>query len=381
MTKRAQKGSGEERVTAKSRPMMNLVARAPSHVSSSTSVSPGKKLWKSKSLEYNCWERGKTGATWYRHRPIESFWLLISWKTCAPPRTRGVTTLTTSTLPSQVMSPTTWPLASSTTLQVPSPTLHRHRTRTWMTWHSASCSPRHTEDKPITAIQKACQSVSRLCLLCLIEQGNLWEKEMSTSQLFSVSQETRRLRLPHRSDEAQKSSPQNRLEARPKRCLLDPSWEGPWEGIPFWQTKSHAIITYSTAPPVCIESVISRLGEMTIYQRSLTSRLARRVVLKGTWVCWGVAGNCNGTLSEASFPNNAAREKKTRFKSISDFMEFHKTSSTKTKSGWPRCKNWLIDCKMDIATSPSSKTWNKKAYSMCSARNQSASWKCLIPSQ
>ena len=55
----------------------------------------------------------------------------------------------------------------------------------------ASCSPRHTEDKPITAIQKACQSVSRLCLLCSIEQGNLWEKEMSINQLVLVSRGTR----------------------------------------------------------------------------------------------------------------------------------------------------------------------------------------------
>ena len=37
MEKRAQQGSGEERVTAKSRPMMNLAARMPSVVSSSTS--------------------------------------------------------------------------------------------------------------------------------------------------------------------------------------------------------------------------------------------------------------------------------------------------------------------------------------------------------
>ena len=45
------------------------------------------------------------------------------------------------------------------------------------------CSQRHTEDKPNTANQnqKACQSVSRR-LLCSIEQGNLWEKEMSSSQ-------------------------------------------------------------------------------------------------------------------------------------------------------------------------------------------------------
>ena len=35
--------SGEERVTAKSKPMMNLIARTPSFVSSSTSVSPGKR--------------------------------------------------------------------------------------------------------------------------------------------------------------------------------------------------------------------------------------------------------------------------------------------------------------------------------------------------
>ena len=40
MAKRAQQGSGEERVTAKSRPMMNLTARMPSVVSSSTSSNP-----------------------------------------------------------------------------------------------------------------------------------------------------------------------------------------------------------------------------------------------------------------------------------------------------------------------------------------------------
>ena len=40
MAKRAQQGSGEERVTAKSRLMMNLTARMPSVVSSSTSSNP-----------------------------------------------------------------------------------------------------------------------------------------------------------------------------------------------------------------------------------------------------------------------------------------------------------------------------------------------------
>ena len=42
MAKRAQQGSGEERVTAKSRPMMNLTARMPSVVSSSTPSNPGR---------------------------------------------------------------------------------------------------------------------------------------------------------------------------------------------------------------------------------------------------------------------------------------------------------------------------------------------------
>ena len=53
MAKRSQQDSGEERVTAKSKPMMNLIARTPSFVSSSTSVSPVKRydgkqdLWRS----------------------------------------------------------------------------------------------------------------------------------------------------------------------------------------------------------------------------------------------------------------------------------------------------------------------------------------------
>ena len=42
MAKRAQQEPGEERVTAKSRPMMNLTARMPSAVSSSASTNPGK---------------------------------------------------------------------------------------------------------------------------------------------------------------------------------------------------------------------------------------------------------------------------------------------------------------------------------------------------
>ena len=49
MAKRTQKDSAEERVTAKSRPMMSLIARAPSTLSSSASESPGKKSYESQS--------------------------------------------------------------------------------------------------------------------------------------------------------------------------------------------------------------------------------------------------------------------------------------------------------------------------------------------
>ena len=58
MAKRAQQDSGEERVTAKSKPMMNLIARTPSFVSSSTSVSPVKKYYgMSRSMKISCWRR------------------------------------------------------------------------------------------------------------------------------------------------------------------------------------------------------------------------------------------------------------------------------------------------------------------------------------
>ena len=45
MAKRVQQDSGEERVTAKSRPMTSLIATAPSNLSSSASERPGKKSY------------------------------------------------------------------------------------------------------------------------------------------------------------------------------------------------------------------------------------------------------------------------------------------------------------------------------------------------
>ena len=48
MAKRSQQDSGEARVTAKSKPMMNLIARTPLFVSCSTSVSPVKRYYGNK---------------------------------------------------------------------------------------------------------------------------------------------------------------------------------------------------------------------------------------------------------------------------------------------------------------------------------------------
>ena len=61
MAKRSQQDSGEERVTAKSRPMMNLVARTPSFVSSSTSVSLGKKHYGSQDPWRSIGGEGRSG--------------------------------------------------------------------------------------------------------------------------------------------------------------------------------------------------------------------------------------------------------------------------------------------------------------------------------
>ena len=85
MAKRLQHDSGEERVTAKSRPMMNLIARTPSFVSSSTSVRPEKKYygnqdpWKSVAGEDRQGQPGKetdlseASDHYYHEQFMESF--------------------------------------------------------------------------------------------------------------------------------------------------------------------------------------------------------------------------------------------------------------------------------------------------------------------
>ena len=61
MAKRIQQESGQARVTAKSRPMMNLIARTPSHVSSSTSVSPVKRSYGSQNPWSSIAEEDRSG--------------------------------------------------------------------------------------------------------------------------------------------------------------------------------------------------------------------------------------------------------------------------------------------------------------------------------
>ena len=91
MAKRSQQDSGEERLTAKSRPMMNLIARTPSFVSSSTSVSPGKRYygkqdpWKSVVAEDRSGqpdeETESFSSTDYSRLDYDRAWSSQEWKT------------------------------------------------------------------------------------------------------------------------------------------------------------------------------------------------------------------------------------------------------------------------------------------------------------
>ena len=86
MAKRAQQESGEERVTAKSRPMMNLTARTPSVVSSSTSLSLGKRYygkqdpWKSVVADDRSRQLDRLSSTDYSKLDYDSVWSSQQWK-------------------------------------------------------------------------------------------------------------------------------------------------------------------------------------------------------------------------------------------------------------------------------------------------------------
>ena len=86
MAKRIQQESGEERVTAKSRPMMNLTARMPSVVSSSTSSSPGKKWygnqdpWKSVVVDDRSGQPDRLSPAGYSKLDYDRSWSSHEWK-------------------------------------------------------------------------------------------------------------------------------------------------------------------------------------------------------------------------------------------------------------------------------------------------------------
>ena len=99
MAKRSQQDSGEERVTAKSKLMMNLIARTPSFVSSSTSVRPGKRYygnqdpWKSVVGEDRLGQPGKEtesfSSTDYSKLDYDRVWSSQEWKTEATTHDRS----------------------------------------------------------------------------------------------------------------------------------------------------------------------------------------------------------------------------------------------------------------------------------------------------
>ena len=86
MAKRLQQESGEERVTPKSKPMMNLSARMPSVVSSSTSLSPGKRCygnqdpWRSVVADDRSGQPDKLSSAGYSKLDYDRAWSSQEWK-------------------------------------------------------------------------------------------------------------------------------------------------------------------------------------------------------------------------------------------------------------------------------------------------------------
>ena len=86
MAKRIQQESGEERVTAKSKPMMNLSARMPSVVSSSTSSSPGKRRygnqdpWRSVVADDRSGQPDKLSSAVHSKLDYDRAWSCQEWK-------------------------------------------------------------------------------------------------------------------------------------------------------------------------------------------------------------------------------------------------------------------------------------------------------------
>ena len=86
MAKRFQQDSGEERVTVKSKPMMNLIARTSSIVSSSTSLRPVKRYygkqdpWRSVVADDRSGHPDKLSSTGYSKLDYDRAWSSQEWK-------------------------------------------------------------------------------------------------------------------------------------------------------------------------------------------------------------------------------------------------------------------------------------------------------------
>ena len=52
------------------------------------------------------------------------------------------------------------------------------------------------------------------------------------------------------------------------------------QGLEFWQTKSFAIMTYTTIPGDCIDRVTAQNGERVLFEKLETPRPAPKVTLK-----------------------------------------------------------------------------------------------------
>ena len=95
MAKRAQQESGEEQITAKSRPMMNLTFRMPSVVSSSTSSNPGR-TWhgyqdpeKSVAVDDRSGKPEKPSPAGYSKEDYGQTWSSQKWKSGAAAHDRS----------------------------------------------------------------------------------------------------------------------------------------------------------------------------------------------------------------------------------------------------------------------------------------------------
>ena len=86
MAKRSQQDSGAERVTAKSKLVMNLIARTPSVVSSATSLSPGKRCygkqdpWKSVVADDRSGQHDRLSSTDCSKLDYDRAWSSQEWK-------------------------------------------------------------------------------------------------------------------------------------------------------------------------------------------------------------------------------------------------------------------------------------------------------------